>query len=346
MGDASSPNELESDVYINQKIFQSSAITPATRDFNLRLQELESRGQKWYEVGAAEYRRLRKAGLTPLPGATLLPSATAFSVPSRDDNRSIPCRVLMPEHDSAPQGIFMHIHGGGWVLNDETSSDLYLQKVANAGSLVCLSVGYRLAPEHPFPAGPQDCFDVATWLIDHGEEEFGTSLKFVGGESAGANLALLAALDLLRSPNSTYSSVRLKGVLLHYGAYSLQWHASTRHFKKQPSLILDEDLLNHFRAAYLPSTGSEDWSAPEISPFYADLSNLDLPPAFISCGTEDCLLEDSVFMGVRWMIAGGEAVVKCYPGSPHGFILFSEEVHDNTRIAMSHLATFINSKCA
>lgn len=289
---------------------------------------------------------MRNAGLTPLPGVTLLPSAETISVPSREDNRSIPCRILRPEHSSKIKGIFLHAHGGGWVLNDETSSDLYLQKVANTGNLVCISVGYRLAPEYPFPAGPQDCFDVASWLIDHGEKEFGTTLSFIGGESAGANLALLATLELLRSADVKHSSVRLKGLLLHYGSYSLQWHPSTKIFKKQPTLILDEHMLDHFRSAYLPNARSEDWSAPEVSPFFCGSEGSGASPAFISCGTEDCLLEDSVFMGVRWMMAGGEAVVKCYPGSPHGFILFPEAAHDNTKIAMSHLEAFIRSKCA
>src|SRR4051812_5362972 len=93
------------------------------------------------QVGAERYRQMRKAGLTPLPGATLLPSATTSLIPSRDDGRSIPCRILKPERCSTIKGIFMHVHGGGWVLNDETSSDIYLQRIANAGGLVCVSVG-------------------------------------------------------------------------------------------------------------------------------------------------------------------------------------------------------------
>jgi acetyl esterase/lipase len=65
------------------------------------------------------------------------------------------------------------MHGGGWVLGDETSSDLYLQKLAESCGLLCVSVGYRLAPEEPFPAAPNDCYDVAEWLIDNARMEYG-----------------------------------------------------------------------------------------------------------------------------------------------------------------------------
>lgn len=83
----------------------------------------------------------------------------------------------------------MHIHGGGWVLMSEETSDPLLQFYADASGCVAVSVGYRLAPEHPFPAGPQDCEDAAEWLVRHGEEEVGGKLAFIGGE-VGRRLSL------------------------------------------------------------------------------------------------------------------------------------------------------------
>jgi hypothetical protein len=79
-------------------------------------------------------------------------------------------------------GIIMHIHGGGWVLMDHNSSDPLLQNYADMSGCVAISVGYRLAPEYPFPAGPEDCYDAADWLIENGEKEFGGKLRFIGGE--------------------------------------------------------------------------------------------------------------------------------------------------------------------
>jgi acetyl esterase/lipase len=295
------------------------------------------------QVGAAKYRLMRKQGLTPLPAATLVPTATNLSVQSRDPGREIPCRVLSPQH-AQPRGLFLHIHGGGWVLNDEASQDVYLQDIADRCGLLCLSVGYRVAPEHPYPAAPDDCFDVASWLTANARERFGTDLAFIGGESAGANLAVVTVLRLFRSSLQEHASLRLKGLLLHYGSYSMRWLPGPKLFRRKPTLILDEEMMDNFREAYVPGMkdNEQQLTSPDVSPFYADLTGLNLPPALFTVGTEDCLLEDSVFMSTRWMIAGGEAILKIYPGSPHGFILFAPEKHTNAGTALHDLKTFID----
>lgn len=301
------------------------------------------------QVGAAEYRLMRKKGLTPLPAATLLPTASPFSVPSRDPDREIPCRVLRPQprrgQNHAPvRGLLLHIHGGGWVLNDEASSDVYLQEIADRCGLVCLSVGYRVAPEHPYPAAPNDCFDVASWLIGHARQCFGTDFAFIGGESAGANLAVVTTLRLLRSSVAEHASFRLKGLLLHYGSYTMRWQPGTKLFRRHPTLILDEEMMDHFREAYVPGMKDDELqlTSLDVSPFFADLTGVDLPPALFTVGTEDCLLEDSVFMSARWMMAGKEAVLKIYPGSPHGYILFPPEKHENAKMALQDVKTFVD----
>jgi acetyl esterase/lipase len=76
----------------------------------------------------------------------------------------------------------MLIHGGGWVLGDQHSADALLQTYADAGDLAVVSVGYRLAPEHPFPCGPNDCIDVGEYLVMNSEKVYGSPLKFIGGE--------------------------------------------------------------------------------------------------------------------------------------------------------------------
>jgi acetyl esterase/lipase len=236
------------------------------------------------------------------------------------------------------------MHGGGWVLNDEKSSDVYLQKLANTCSLLCISIGYRLAPEFPFPAGAHDCYDVAEWLLDNGVAEYGAPLSFIGGESAGANLAIVTVLHLATSPIPRYANHRLLGFIGHYGAYSLQWTPSLKNFKREPALVLDENIMTSFRTAYVPEHRVGDLTSPEISPLYANLEGLSLPPAIFTCGTEDCLRDDSAFMSVKWMMAGAEAVVRFYPGSPHGFILFSGEVHENAALAFQDVTNFVMPK--
>jgi acetyl esterase/lipase len=125
---------------------------------------------------------MRWNGETAIPKPTVLPQGINITLPSRESGRSIPCRVFYPSDDKEVRGVFMHIHGGGWVLTDEKSSDLLLAFYADAGDLLVISVGYRLAPENPFPRGPEDCFDVADYLIENSEKEHGAPLRFIGGE--------------------------------------------------------------------------------------------------------------------------------------------------------------------
>lgn len=117
------------------------------------------------------------------PAPAILPSGKDITLPSREASRSIPCRLFYPnDKKTNSKGIILHLHGGGWVLNTHRTQDIFLKEYADASGCAVISVGYRLAPEYPFPAGPEDCFDVAEYLVDNGEEEFGGPLRFVGGE--------------------------------------------------------------------------------------------------------------------------------------------------------------------
>ena len=92
-------------------------------------------------------------------------------------------RVFVPDQ---VEGVYLHIHGGGWAFGSADGQDERLWRLAEQARLVVVSVEYRLAPEHPFPAGPDDCEAAARWLVDHAEAEFGTQRLLIGGESAGA----------------------------------------------------------------------------------------------------------------------------------------------------------------
>jgi acetyl esterase/lipase len=165
-----------------------------------------------------KFRQMIHAGETSIPKPIFLDSAESFSIPSRDSNRSIPCRVLKPTDDSV-KGVYMHLHPGSWTLGDETSQDPMLQRIANSTSLLCISIGYRLVPEEPFPAGLDDCIDVASWLATYSRSIFGADLSFIGGESAGAHLSVLTPIHLRRS--AQHANFQLKRLLLHFGVYDL-----------------------------------------------------------------------------------------------------------------------------
>lgn len=195
---------------------------------------------------------------------------------------------------------------------------------ANTCQLTAISVGYRLAPEEPYPAAIHDCFDVAEHLVDHSEPEYEEAkLFFISGEPAGGCLAALTAFHLMRS-RPTH---RLAGLILPYGEFDLTLGLPRVSSFTRP-LVLNNAALQRFNEAYLPGMNTAERRSSSVSPLYEDMQALAssspdkaLPPALFLCRTEDPLLDDTLLMSMKWMIAGGDAVVKIYPGAPHAFTL-------------------------
>lgn len=120
------------------------------------------------------------------------------------------------------------------------------------------------------------------------------------------------------------------------------------HHLDHPQPILTKEMRAHFVDAFLPNTKPGERRHPSVSPFYADLKRYGdedrLPPVLFECGTEDCLLEDTVLMAVRWQMAGGDAVVKLYSGVPHGFLAFPPEKVKSTREGLEAIGEFMRTK--
>lgn len=306
---------LQSDLHIDVSKFAPSAISQQTKDFNDHLIKAMSGGPLWYEVGAEKYRKMRWNGETPMPRPTVLEHGKNITLPSREKGRHLTARVFTPQSGAKPKAVFMHIHGGGWVLQSEHYQDVMLSHMANESELAVVSVGYRLAPEHPFPAPNEDCFDAAEYLVDHAERDFGAALMFMGGDSAGAHLSALTAFHLLDSrPEFAF-----RGLVLNFGAFQLGgWLPQVHHF--EVPLILNRDIMDKYIEAYLPGKTEEERRHPTISPLYKDTSNLKLPPTLFTCGTLDCLHDDTILMASKWAFSGAETITKFYPGAPHGFV--------------------------
>ncbi|PKS05154.1 hypothetical protein jhhlp_008521 [Lomentospora prolificans] len=231
-------------------------------------------------------------------------------------------RIYAPEDGKPTKGLFLHIHCGGFVLGTHQLQHGALQRYANQCQLTAISVGYRLAPEDPWPAAVHDCVDIAEYLVDHGPSAYGARLLFVGGESAGGCLAALTTFHLLRSgPNH-----RLSGVVLPCGQFNLTLNLSKMSSFKQP-LAIDRESMQRFADAWTPGMTIEERRNPLISPLYDDMEGLaqatgSLPPALFLCGTMDQLLDDTLLMSAKWMSTGSEAVVKIFRGAPHAFTVF------------------------
>lgn len=334
---------LTSDITINVAKFDSANTPKKTAELNEHLIKLMKDTPKWYEVGAEKFRQMRWNNQTPLPRPPTIEAGINSTVPSRDSGRTIPVRIFKPAEKQS-KGVFLHIHGGGWVLQSEHYQDAYLKFIADELDLIAISVGYRLAPEHPHPAGCDDCVDAAEYILAHGKEQYGGELLFIGGESAGGYFSVTTAFELLRRHDEP---LPIKALILHYGVYELsQLLPAAHHFKK--SLIIDGDIMAKYLEAFLPNTTIEQRRDPRISPFWENLMGdrffAKLPPAFFTCGTEDPLIEDTTLMSVKWMTAAGEAVVKIYTGAPHGFTLFPKAQCEEAGEALDDMKAYMQSK--
>ncbi|TVY34544.1 AB hydrolase superfamily protein [Lachnellula subtilissima] len=339
---------LKSDISIDAGKFDPANNPERLNKFNETIIAMFNSAVDWYEVGAAKYRQMRWTGETGFPVPPTLPQGINITIPSRESGRGIPCRLIYPmsrateEDRKKCKGSILHFHGGGWTLGDERSQDALLQSFADAGDLAVISVGYRLAPEDPFPKAPEDCMDAAEHLVKTSERDYGGPLEFIGGESAGAHLTLTTIFQLLK----LYPDFKLSGLLLHCGCYDNTLLPQFLHMLYAP--ILPQKQTLRFMHGFLPNMSPEQKKDPSVSPFYEDLSKLRgrLPSALFTCGTEDPLLDDTVLMGMRWLMAGGEAIVKIYTGAPHGFLLFSPEVLAEAKTCLLHTKTYIQDRLA
>ncbi|MFD8387450.1 alpha/beta hydrolase [Streptomyces sp. NPDC059679] len=222
-------------------------------------------------------------------------------------------RVFVP---GQVDGVYLHIHGGGWAFGSADGQDERLWRLAVRARLAVVSVQYRLAPEHPFPAGPDDCEAAARWLVGHAAAEFGTGRLLIGGESAGAHLSVVTLLRL-RDRHGITGAFRAANLL--FGPYDLSMTPSQRSFGSR-RLLSNTDTLRGSYELVTPGMGAERRRDAEISPLFADLTGL--PPARMVVGTEDPLLDDSLFLSQRWQAAGAAVQLGVVAGAMHGFTLF------------------------
>lgn len=222
-------------------------------------------------------------------------------------------RTFVPDR---VDGVHLHIHGGSWAFGSADGQDERLWRLAVEARLAVVSVEYRLAPEHPFPAGPDDCEAVARWLVEHAAAEFGTERLLIGGESAGAHLSVVTLLRL-RDRHGVTGAFRAAHLL--FGPYDLSMTPSQRLFGPRPRLSNTDSLRGAYEL-FTPGMGAERRRDPEVSPLFADLAGL--PPARIVVGTEDPLLDDSLFLAQRWRSAGAPVRLDVIAGAMHGFTLF------------------------
>ncbi|MBB3003954.1 acetyl esterase/lipase [Paraburkholderia tropica] len=289
--------------------FKPDAVSQDTIAINQRLKKMLAGSAKRADLAAA--RDAYASGELGIPVGPRSTRALTRVIPG--PRGEIELRILIPK---VVRGAYLYIHGGGWMMGSNDLSDDQLELIGQRAALVTVSVQYRLAPEEPFPAPVDDCVAAARWLIANVESEFGVSWLAIGGESAGAHLT---AATLLRLRDEGLGNA-YRAASLMYGCFDLSLTPSLRRAAPDTPFV-DTASVAAMVDAFRSNVDSRD---PAISPLYADLCGL--PPALFSVGTADSLVDDTLFMNMRWQAAGNDAQLAIYPGGVHGFNFLGGEL--------------------
>ncbi|MBA2347943.1 MAG: alpha/beta hydrolase [Solirubrobacterales bacterium] len=221
----------------------------------------------------------------------------------------VPARSYRPSVAAEPLGVIVWLHGGGWVMGDLDGFDHVCRALANASGQMVVSIGYRLAPEHPFPAPVEDARAAVGWALDDGPAQLGydAARVIVGGDSAGGNLAAVAARG---------AADRLAGLLLVYPVTDAAMEtASYREAAGADVGGLTPDSMEACFSAYLQGADVGD---PDVSPLRADAAGM--PPAFVAVAAHDVLREDGVAFAAALQGADVDVELQCYEDMVHGFL--------------------------
>jgi len=224
----------------------------------------------------------------------------------------ITVRVYRPEGDGSIPGILLWFHGGGWVLGDLDSTDGMARKLANGSDAVVVSVAYRLAPEHQFPAGLDDCWTALQWVSEHGDELGGDPTRLaVSGDSAGGNLAALVAIKARDAGGPT-----LRHQVLVYPITDLTMSSASMD-ENGRGYMLTKRSMQWFTDFYLGPHG--DAKDPMASPLYAD-DLTGLAPATVITAGYDPLRDEGEAYAEALGQAGVPTHVERYDTMIHGFM--------------------------
>lgn len=222
----------------------------------------------------------------------------------------IPIRIYTPKA-SGPLPVLIFFHTGGWQIGNLDSQDPLCRRLVNMTTCIVVSVDYRLAPEHPFPAAPEDCYAATKWVAAHASQFQGDPSRIaVGGDSSGANLATVVAL-MARDrggPKLVFQLMMFPGTDFRLNTASMKELGEGYNVTKELMLCI--------RSNYVPNEA--DWTNPLASPLLApDLSGL--PPALIITAEYDPLRDEGEAYGKRLQDAGVSTKVSRYDGMIHDF---------------------------
>lgn len=236
-----------------------------------------------------------------------------------------------------PQGVdhdcrVLYLHGGSWMAGTVKAYRPHIARIAAVTGCSVLAIDYRLAPEHAFPFGLEDCVTAFEWMGQNGPEQ-NTKAKntFIIGDSAGGNLTL-ACLLVLKDKKIILpdAAVALSPVT------DLSWSAESIKYNKNNDVALNAALMPLISSTYLQN--KTDAKMPYVSPLFGELNGL--PPLLIQVGDTEILLDDAVGFIEKAIAAGVEGEIEVYPNMPHVFQGFAPFLPDAVT-AMESIGKFV-----
>ena len=282
---------------------------PVTSEVRSILDLIEAMGETPREQLTPAELRQGYASLSMVESKAEMASVTDRVVPGPAGD--IPVRVYVPTDQPGPRPVLVYFHGGGWVIGDIDTHDGTARAVAEGSGATVVSVGYRLAPEDPFPAAIDDCIAAVRWVVDQAADlDVDPRRLAVGGDSAGGNLAAITAVELRDTPVDVAFQL-----LIYPVADGTMSHPSID--DNAEGYFLTKATMDWFWEQYV---GTGDRTGPRVSPMHVPAEALaGLPPALVITAEFDPLRDEGEAYGARLADAGVEVTTTRYDGVIHGF---------------------------
>ena len=240
---------------------------------------------------------------------------------------------------ASPAPALLYLHGGGFTLFSLDTHDRLMREYAAAGGFIVVGLDYPLSPETRYPVALDLTVGFIDWLGEHGASlGIDADRVAIGGDSAGGNLSLAAALRL----RDRGTPGRLQALLLNYGAFGGPCSDEAEARLGGPGSVLDRAEMDYYFANYVGAADAA-MTDPYARPIVADLSNL--PPAFLVIPECDILAEQSHAVHDAIIAAGGDATSMVYPGATHSF-LEAMSVAEVARRAIADGAAWVKARLA
>jgi acetyl esterase/lipase len=236
--------------------------------------------------------------------------------------------LAVPE--SRPERVLLYLRGGSFAFRFANAHAALIARLCRALHARALVPDYRLAPEHPFPAAPDDCYAAYRYLLREG---VAPSDIVVAGDSAGGNLALVT----LQRAREAGEPMPACAVLLSPALDCTMQSPSMAHFDGVDPLLRLSALLV-LRGHYVPSP--DLYMHPEVSPLFGDFAGL--PPLFFQTGSTEMLRDEAVRAAAKAHEAGVDVELELWPGAPHGFQI--AEFLPESSIALAHITRFVRMR--